>query len=83
MLHVFDPVTGEPVKAIRVAEQWTEPDDGQQPRPTVFAREDAVYVTDPATRQIHLIDLQAGSVTASATLEQAPNELSGAVGHEH
>lgn len=83
MLHVFDPVTGEPVKAIRVAEAWTEPDDWQDPRPTVFTREDAVYVTDPATRQIHLVDLQAGTVEVSATLEQAPNELSGAVGHDH
>lgn len=38
---------------------------------------------DPATKQIHLVDLQAGAVTASVTLEQAPNELSGAVGHHH
>lgn len=82
-LHVFDPVTGGPVKAIPVTGQWTEPDDWQEPRPTVFTREEAVYVTDPATRQIHLVDLGAGTVTASATLEQPPNELSGAVGHDH
>lgn len=82
-LHVIDPVTGQQTKSIDVTGPWTEPDDWQEPRPTVFTREDAVYVTDPATKQIHLVDLQAGTVTASTTLAQAPNELSGAVGHQH
>lgn len=82
-LHVFDPVTGDSLKAIQVAGQWTEPDDWQQPGPAVFTREDAVYVTDPATKQVHLIDLAAGKVATSTTLEQTPNELSGAVGHDH
>jgi hypothetical protein len=30
-----------------------------------------------------VVDLQSGQITKSATLEQTPNELSGAVGHEH
>src|SRR5689334_13306684 len=82
-LHVFDPVTGEPVKAIEVTAAWTEPDDWQEPRPAVFTREEAVYVTDPATKQIHLVDLRAGNIANSVTLEQTPNEISGAVGHDH
>ena len=82
-LHVFDPVTGESVKAIEVTAAWTEPDDWQEPRPAVFTREEAVYVTDPATKQIHLVDLQEGNVANSVTLEQTPNEISGAVGHDH
>jgi hypothetical protein len=82
-LYVFDPVTGDTLKAVQVTQPWTEPDDWQDPAPAVFTREEAVYVTDPATRQIHLVDLQSGTVTASATLEQAPNELSGPVGHDH
>lgn len=82
-LYVFDPVTGDTIKAIDVAEAWTEPEEWQQPRPTVFTREDTVYVTDPATNEIHLVDLQDGVVSASVTLEQTPNELSGAVGHHH
>ncbi|BBY19289.1 zinc metallochaperone AztD [Mycolicibacterium litorale] len=82
-LYVFDPVTADMVKAVQVTQPWTEPDDWQDPAPAVFTREDAVYVTDPAAKQIHLVDLQAGTVTASATLEQAPNELSGPVGHDH
>ena len=81
-LHVFDPVTGDLVKSIEVTGPWTEPDDWQQPGPAVFTREDSVYVSDPASKQIHLVDLAAGTVTDSVTLEQTPNELSGAVGHD-
>lgn len=82
-LYVFDQVTGDQIQAIDIMEPWTEPDDWQAGGPAVFTREDAVYVSDPATRQIHLVDLQSGTVSASTTLEQAPNELSGAVGHHH
>ncbi|OAN42413.1 zinc metallochaperone AztD [Mycolicibacterium iranicum] len=82
-LYVFDPVNGAQIKTIDVTGAWTEPEDWQDPRPTVFTREDAVYVSDPATKQIHLVDLQAGTVTESVTLDQTPNELSGAVGHHH
>ncbi|WP_422744407.1 zinc metallochaperone AztD [Mycobacterium sp. WMMD1722] len=82
-LYVFDPVTGAQVKAIQVTDPWTEPDDWQQGAPAVFTREDAVYVSDPAAKQIHLVDLAAGTVSASGSLPQAPNELSGAVGHHH
>ena len=82
-LHVFDPVNGDLVKSIDVTGPWTEPDDWQQPGPAVFTREGSVYVSDPAAKQIHLVDLAGGTVTESVTLEQTPNELSGAVGHEH
>lgn len=82
-LHVFDPVTGDPVRSIKVTEPWSEPDDWQQPGPAVFTRADAVYVSDPSTKQIHLVDVAAGTIAASVTLEHTPNELSGAVGHDH
>ena len=82
-LRVVDPATGATVKTVDVTAPWTEPDDWQEPRPTVFTREDAVYVTDPATKQIHVIDLQGGTIAKSATLPQEPNELSGAIGHQH
>ncbi|PRC61851.1 hypothetical protein C6A85_06255, partial [Mycobacterium sp. ITM-2017-0098] len=67
----------------QVTAPWTEPDDWQQGGPAVFNREGSVYVSDPAAKQIHLVDLQSGEVTASGSLEQAPNELSGTAGHEH
>ncbi|WP_157561097.1 zinc metallochaperone AztD [Mycobacterium sp. E802] len=82
-LHVIDPVSGQTLKTIAVVEPWTEPEDWEQPRPSVFARGHDVYVTDPATRQIHAVDVESGEKGTSVTLDQAPNELSGTVGHEH
>lgn len=82
-LHIFDPVTGAGVRSIAVTAPWSEPDEWQQPRPTVFTRGHDVYVTDTASGEIHLVDIEAGEVTSSVTLDNIPNELSGAVGHEH
>jgi outer membrane protein assembly factor BamB len=82
-LYAFDPGTGAQISSVDITRPWTEPDDWQDPRPTVFTREDAVYVTDPATKQIHLVDVHSGDVTASVTLEHSPNELSGPIGHSH
>ncbi|PRC52919.1 hypothetical protein C6A85_56475, partial [Mycobacterium sp. ITM-2017-0098] len=56
-LHVFDPVTGDALKSLQVTAPWTEPDDWQQGGPAVFNREGSVYVSDPAAKQIHLVDL--------------------------
>jgi len=80
-LYVIDPATGDTARRIAVTQPWTEPQDWHQPRPAVFARGHDVYVTDAATNQLHLVDIEAGQVTGSVTLEHTPNELSGAVGH--
>jgi hypothetical protein len=82
-LYVVDPNTGATVKTIAVTDKWTEPDDWQQPRPAVFARGHDIYVTEPATKELHLVDVEAGTVSNTITLDGTPNEISGAVGHEH
>lgn len=82
-LHVFDAGTGDVVRSIDVVTPWTEPDEWQQPMPTVFVRGHDVYVTDPASSEIHLVDVETGEVTQTAQLPVTPNELSGPVGHEH
>ena len=82
-LHVIDPDSGDVVDSIEViAEEWEEPLDWQQPRPAVFVRGGTAYISDPAAQEIHALDLDTGEVTATAELEVAPNELSGAV-HDH
>lgn len=81
-LYVIDPTTGNTVRTIAVTQRWTEPDNWQEPRPAVFTRGHDVYVTDTASNEIHLVDVEAGEVSASTTLEHTPNELSGAVGHD-
>jgi hypothetical protein len=81
-LYVIDPNTGATVKTIAVTEKWTEPEEWQQPRPAVFTRGHDVYVTEPASKELHQVDIEAGELSSSVTLEQTPNEISGAVGHE-
>ncbi|WP_039828696.1 zinc metallochaperone AztD [Nocardia testacea] len=76
-LRVIDPVTGKVVRTIDVLDPWQEPIDWQQPRPALFVRDGIAYVSDTATKQIHRIDLAAGTVTASVTLSEIPNEISG------
>ena len=56
-LHVFDPVTGDLVKSIDVTGAVDRARRLAAARPAVFTREDSVYVSDPATKQIHLVDL--------------------------
>ncbi|MEU4770122.1 zinc metallochaperone AztD [Actinosynnema sp. NPDC023794] len=76
-IHVIDPVKAEVTRTIPVTDTWQEPLEWQQPRPAIFARGGTVYVSDPNKQQVHRIDLAAGTVTATASLAQKPNELSG------
>ncbi|MEE2039895.1 zinc metallochaperone AztD [Nocardiopsis sp. CT-R113] len=76
-LHVIDQEEGEIVDSVELMDAWEEPLEWQQPRPALFVRGETAYVTDTATRQIHAVDLGTGEVTASTTLEEVPNELSG------
>ncbi|UED87843.1 zinc metallochaperone AztD [Streptomyces profundus] len=79
-IHVIDPDTGEVTTDIPVLDAWEEPLEWQQPRPALFVRDHTAYVTDPEAREIHAIDIESGEVLATGALEQAPNEVSGAVG---
>lgn len=76
-LHVIDPEAGEVVDSIEIMDSWEEPLEWQDPRPALFVRGETAYVSDPATEQIHAVDLATGEITASVTLDEVPNELSG------
>ncbi|MGX1763049.1 zinc metallochaperone AztD, partial [Streptomyces lydicus] len=80
-LHVIDPVAGTVTRSIPVLSPWQEPLKWQEARPALFARNGMAYVSDPATKQVHRVDLATGAVAATVTLPTAPNELSGVVGH--
>jgi hypothetical protein len=79
-LHVIDPEGGTLVRSIPVVQPWTEPDDWQAPRPTVFALDGSVYVTDPSTDTLHAVDVPTGEVWNSVRLSVTPNELDGVPG---
>jgi outer membrane protein assembly factor BamB len=76
-IHVIDPEAGKVTRTIPVTGSWQEPLEWQQPRPALFVRDHTAYVTDPATKKIHAIDIETGKKLASGTLPQAPNEISG------
>jgi hypothetical protein len=89
-LQVIDVVTGTVTRSIPVTAPWEESDDWQDPHPQVVVVDGTAYVTEPATRQIHAVDVEGGTVWKSADLEVTPNELSGVSGdaeehaeHEH
>ncbi|WP_280467406.1 zinc metallochaperone AztD [Nocardia cyriacigeorgica] len=75
-IHVIDPVAGTVTTTIPVLDPWQEPLEWQQPRPAIFVRDGIAYVTDTATKSVHRVDLATGTVTASASLPETPNELS-------
>ncbi|TLF75773.1 zinc metallochaperone AztD [Nocardia cyriacigeorgica] len=76
-IHVIDAVAGTVTKTIPVLDPWQEPLEWQQPRPALFVRDGIAYVTDTAAKSVHRVDLATGAVTASASLPESPNELSG------
>ncbi|MGP2441746.1 zinc metallochaperone AztD [Streptomyces sp. JW3] len=81
-IRVIDPATGSVEKKIPAVRKWEEPLDWQQPRPTLFVRGATAYVSEPGERALHAIDLTTGEKTASVTLPERTNELSGVVaGH--
>ncbi|MGV9334863.1 zinc metallochaperone AztD [Nocardia sp. NPDC003726] len=80
-IHVIDPVAGAVVRTIPVTGSWQEPLEWQKPRPALFVRGDIAYVSDPGAKQLHRVDLNTGAKTASVTLPDTPNEVSGVAGH--
>lgn len=79
-LHVIDPATAELTASIPVTDTWREAIDWHEPRPTLQVIGEFAYVTEPATKQIHVVDLDARKVVRSIDVAHAPNELSGVSG---
>ncbi|MGP5433265.1 zinc metallochaperone AztD [Corynebacterium variabile] len=79
-LHVLDPESGEETAAWDVIDEWEEPIEWQDARPTLFVQGDRAYVSDPDTKELHVVDLKSGKVLTSAELPEAPNELAGVTG---
>ncbi len=79
-LHVIDPESGALVRSIPVVDAWEEPDEWQAPRPALTVLDGSVYVTDPATRSVHAVDVESGEVWLSTTLDVEPNEITGVSG---
>lgn len=77
---MVDPVSGQLVRSIEAVDQWTEPMDWQDPRPTLFVRGDVAYVTEPSTSRLTAVDVASGQIRAEAALPRVLNELTGVGG---
>jgi hypothetical protein len=74
-LHILDVETGEFTDSYPVIDAWDGPVEWQDAHPAVVVLGDTAYVTDPATNSIHAVDIETGEITASAELDNAPNEI--------
>ncbi|MBT0768244.1 hypothetical protein KIH74_04880 [Kineosporia sp. J2-2] len=79
-IHVLDPESGELVEEFPVVDAWEGPAEWQDPHPAIVADGDIAYVTEPAEKAVHAVDLTTGEVTASVTLDQVPNEIAATLG---
>lgn len=74
-LHRLDVETGEVTDSWNVIDAWEAPIEWQDAHPALTVLGDVAYVTEPATKQVHAVDLTTGEVTASAELPAASNEI--------
>lgn len=79
-LHVIDVAAAKVTASIPVTAKWREPLDWQQPRPALEVVGATAYVTEPATKQVHVVDLDELEVVDGIDLPQVPNELRGVTG---
>lgn len=75
-LHTFDETTGEQLESYPVIDAWEGPAEWQDAHPALKVEGDVAYVTDPAERKVHAVDLTTGKVIASSDeLPGVPNEI--------
>ena len=74
-LHLVDAERGRVASSTPVVAAWEEPVEWQQPRPTLRVVGETAYVTEPATRELHLVDLRTLTTTATHPLPVVPDEL--------
>lgn len=79
-IHVLDPATGELVDAFPVVDPWEGPTEWQDPHPAIVVDGDIAYVTEPASSELHAVDLTTGETVATTELPETPNEIAVALG---
>ncbi|TQN28341.1 hypothetical protein FHX37_3677 [Haloactinospora alba] len=76
-LHVIDMEAAEVADSFPVIDEWKEPVEWQEARPTLFVRGGTAYVTDPRENTLRAVDTSSGEVRAKSELPEAPNEFTG------
>ncbi|MGN0063784.1 MAG: hypothetical protein ACI379_06035 [Nocardioides sp.] len=74
-LRVIDPTTGKQTSRIATIGAWSEPDDWQQPGPVLKVVDSTAYVTDPASDELVVVDLEQGEVVNRVPVPTGTVEL--------
>ncbi|MEZ2390058.1 zinc metallochaperone AztD [bacterium RCC_150] len=74
-IHVLDPKDGKIVNEFPVIKAWKGPVEWQDAHPAIVVNGNTAYVTEPAARTIHSVDLTTGKTVASAKMDVVPNEI--------
>lgn len=74
-LQVIDPASGKITSSIEVTAAWAEKEDWQEPNNSVVADGPIAYVTEVATKQLHLVDIAKGEVVETIDLPEVPNAI--------
>lgn len=74
-LHRIDGETGELTESFPVIDAWEGPAEWQEAHPYLVVEGHTAYVTDPATDEVHAVDVESGEILATGSLESAPNEM--------
>lgn len=74
-LNILDSGTGHVLRKVDVVKPWREKENWQEPGPNVKAVGDYAYVTEPATKKLHMIQISTGELLNSWDLPVTPNEM--------
>lgn len=74
-LRIIDPETGKPIHEVPVVKPWKEPKNWQQAAPLVTVADGTAFVTEPATKKLHLVDIESGKLYRSLDLPEVPHEV--------
>ena len=79
-LHSMDPETGAITESTPVIDAWEGPVEWQDPHPALKVLGGTAYITDPAAKKLHAVDIASGEITSSDELPGVPNEITAVEG---
>ena len=74
-LHRVDVAAGRLAESFPVVKPWRGPAEWQTAHPALVVDDHIAYVTEPAAKSVHRVDLDTGEILASAVLPAASNEI--------
>jgi len=74
-LNILDPETGEMLHEVPVVEEWSEPEQWQQPGPMMAVADGTAFVVDPAAQTLSMVDVASGEIYRELELPVVPHEI--------